>query len=116
MIGRVARSPAHWGGGLAVTPADSDTDLAAMVARLSMLLQDAQTQAPSQGWLLVVNFFAERGDKLPRSIREEFLAMQTGLFAATPESAPSPLEPAEKLERLQKIIWRWRASKTSRTS
>lgn len=93
-----------------MTPPDNDATRAAMVARLSMLLQEVQTQSPPRGWRSVVDFFAERGDRLPTSIREEFLAMQTGLFTSTPESAPRPLEHAEKIERLQQILWRWRAA------
>jgi len=91
-------------------PETGDADLSASVARLWILLNDARGNPPEHTWERVRAFFHEYAERLPRDIRDEFINMQTALFAGPADLSPRPLEATEKVERLLQIIWRWQGA------
>jgi AcrR family transcriptional regulator len=93
-------------------PETGDADLSASVARLRILLNDARGDPPEHTWERVRAFFHEYAERLPRDIRNEFINMQTALFASSADLAPRPLQATEKVERLLQIIWRWQGART----
>lgn len=86
--------------------------MAAAVARLVIVITDAQDKPATRIWQSVSQFFVDRGELLPETIREEYVKMQTALYSDTPDAPPRPLEADEKLERLKKMLWRLQTSRS----
>ena len=84
----------------------NDGNERASLTRLSLLLANVRELTPSAAWDSVRDFFANRREALPAALRQEFLEMQIGLYGDGPSDPPRPLDPAEKLQRLEQLLWR----------